>query len=360
MTTVVAEGLSKRYRIGEYRAGYETLRDTLSHTARRALRLEHVDHSLEELWALKDVSFTIDEGEVVGFIGRNGAGKSTLLKILTRITPPTEGTASIRGRVGSILEVGTGFHPELTGRENTYLNGAILGMKRREINAKFDEIVEFSGIEKFIDTPVKRYSSGMYVRLAFAVAAHLDPEVLIIDEVLAVGDYEFQQRCMGRIEDISELGADRDLRLARHAGDHAALRSRLLARRAGASWPRGRARRSSRSTSRTRPASGAEMSFELDEAPGTDVGPAPRRRGSSTRTARRSHAVDVREPVGIEIRSSCSGETGAALPEDQARQRARRGRLQRARHRRALARPRPSRAPTRAPPGSRRTSSTRA
>jgi len=206
MTTVVANGLSKRYRIGEYRAGYETLRDTLSHTVRRALRLEQVDHSLEELWALKDVSFTVEEGEVVGFIGRNGAGKSTLLKVLTRITPPTEGTASIRGRVGSILEVGTGFHPELTGRENTYLNGAILGMKRREINAKFDDIVEFSGIGKFIDTPVKRYSSGMYVRLAFAVAAHLDPEVLIIDEVLAVGDYEFQQRCMGRIEEISGSG----------------------------------------------------------------------------------------------------------------------------------------------------------
>jgi lipopolysaccharide transport system ATP-binding protein len=206
MPTVSAEGISKLYRIGEYKAGYQTLRDSLAHTARRALHLEHVDHSLEELWALKDVSFSIDEGQVVGFIGRNGAGKSTLLKILTRITPPTEGTATIRGRVGSILEVGTGFHPELTGRENTFLNGAILGMKRAEIRSKFDEIVEFSGVEKFIDTPVKRYSSGMYVRLAFAVAAHLDPEVLIIDEVLAVGDYEFQQRCMGRIEDISKSG----------------------------------------------------------------------------------------------------------------------------------------------------------
>ncbi len=206
MTAVRAEGLSKRYRIGEYRAGYETLRDTLAHAARRALRLEHVDHSLEEIWALKDVSFEISQGEVVGFIGRNGAGKSTLLKLLTQITPPTEGVATIRGRVGSILEVGTGFHPELTGRENTYLNGAILGMKRREIRDKFDEIVEFSGISKFIDTPVKRYSTGMYVRLAFAVAAHHDPEVLIIDEVLAVGDAEFQARCMGRIEEISSSG----------------------------------------------------------------------------------------------------------------------------------------------------------
>jgi lipopolysaccharide transport system ATP-binding protein len=206
MHVVTADGLSKRFRIGEYRAGYETLRDTLAHTAKRALRLEHVDHSLEEIWALKDVSFEISQGEVVGFIGRNGAGKSTLLKVLTQITPPTEGTATIRGRVGSILEVGTGFHPELTGRENVFLNGAILGMKRREIVAKFDEIMDFSGIAKFIDTPVKRYSTGMYVRLAFAVAAHLDPDVLIIDEVLAVGDAEFQARCMGRIEEISSSG----------------------------------------------------------------------------------------------------------------------------------------------------------
>ena len=202
---IVGEGVSKRYRIGEYRAGYATLRDTIVDVTKRGFRREVQAHG-EEIWALHDVSFEIDEGEVVGFIGRNGAGKSTLLKILTRITPPTSGTATIRGRVGSILEVGTGFHPELTGRENIYLNGAILGMKRREIRAKYDEIVEFSGVEKFIDTPVKRYSSGMYVRLAFAVAAHLEPEVLLIDEVLAVGDHEFQQRCMGRIEDISESG----------------------------------------------------------------------------------------------------------------------------------------------------------
>ncbi|TML23656.1 MAG: ABC transporter ATP-binding protein, partial [Actinobacteria bacterium] len=194
-TAVRAEGLSKRYRIGEYRGGYETLRDTIALGARRALRLEHRPH-YDEIWALHNVSFEVDQGEVVGFIGRNGAGKSTLLKILTRITPPTQGRAEIRGRVGSILEVGTGFHPELTGRENIYLNGAILGMSRREITRKFSQIVEFSGVEKFMDTPVKRYSTGMYVRLAFAVAAHLDPEVLIIDEVLAVGDYEFQQRCM--------------------------------------------------------------------------------------------------------------------------------------------------------------------
>ena len=312
MSTVVAEGISKRYRIGEYKAGYETLRDTLSHAARRALRLEHVDHSLEELWALKDVSFTIDEGDVVGFIGKNGSGKSTLLKILTRITPPTEGTASIRGRVGSILEVGTGFHPELTGRENTYLNGAILGMKRREIQAKFDEIVEFSGIEKFIDTPVKRYSSGMYVRLAFAVAAHLDPEVLIIDEVLAVGDYEFQQRCMGRIEDISKSGrtvlfVSHDMqaitRLCRHAywlqagqimaaGNAETVVSRYLQEASG---------------------SGAETTFDLDEAPGSDEVRllAARVVDANGETI---HAVDVREPVGIELRFVVLGPTGPLFP----------------------------------------------
>ena len=299
MTTVVAEGLSKRYRIGEYKAGYETLRDTLSHAARRALRLEHVDHSLEEIWALRDVSFSVDEGEVVGFIGRNGAGKSTLLKILTRITPPTEGSAWIRGRVGSILEVGTGFHPELTGRENTYLNGAILGMNRREIRAKFDEIIEFSGIGKFIDTPVKRYSSGMYVRLAFAVAAHLDPEVLIIDEVLAVGDYEFQQRCMGRIEDISTSG--RTVLFVSH--DMQAI-TRLCNR---AYWlhdgevrAEGAAEAVVSSYLQGASGAGAEVVFEPEEAPGSRV------RLLSARVVdaggQTMHTVDVREPLGIELR----------------------------------------------------------
>jgi lipopolysaccharide transport system ATP-binding protein len=202
---VLADGLAKRYRIGEYKAGYETLRDTVAHGARRVMRLEpRAPH--EQIWALDDVSFEVRRGDVVGFIGRNGAGKSTLLKILARITPPTRGRAEIHGRVGSILEVGTGFHPELTGRENIFLNGSILGMSRREIRRKLPQVIEFSGIPKFMDTPVKRYSTGMYVRLAFAVAAHLDPEILIIDEVLAVGDFEFQQRCMGRIEDISSSG----------------------------------------------------------------------------------------------------------------------------------------------------------
>jgi lipopolysaccharide transport system ATP-binding protein len=202
---IEAQELSKRYRIGQMQAAYGTLRDSLSRVAARLVgREEH--HERQEIWALRDVSFSVSEGEVLGVIGRNGAGKSTLLKILTRITTPTSGRAIIRGRVGSLLEVGTGFNPELTGRENVFLNGSILGMKRREIQRRFDEIVEFSGIEKFIDTPVKRYSSGMGVRLAFSVAAHLEPEILLVDEVLAVGDAEFQQRCLGRMEDLSGTG----------------------------------------------------------------------------------------------------------------------------------------------------------
>jgi lipopolysaccharide transport system ATP-binding protein len=203
--SIEADALSKRYRIGQLQAAYGTLRESLTHAAKRLTGQEHA-HGPKEIWALRDVSFKVDEGEVLGVIGRNGAGKSTLLKILTRITTPTAGRAVIRGRVGSLLEVGTGFHPELTGRENIFLNGSILGMKRREIQRKLDEIVEFSGIPKFIDTPVKRYSSGMYVRLAFSVAAHLEPEILLVDEVLAVGDAEFQQRCLGRMEDLSGTG----------------------------------------------------------------------------------------------------------------------------------------------------------
>ncbi|HEU0246201.1 MAG TPA: ABC transporter ATP-binding protein [Gaiellaceae bacterium] len=199
------EGLSKRYRIGELQSTYGTLRDSLAGAARRLVQRDHRPH-YEEIWALRDASLEVPEGQVLGVIGRNGAGKSTLLRILTRITTPTSGRAEIRGRVGSLLEVGTGFHPELTGRENVFLNGSVLGMKQREIQGKFDEIVEFAGVEQFIDTPVKRYSSGMSVRLAFAVAAHLEPEILLVDEVLAVGDAEFQRRCLGRMEDLSDSG----------------------------------------------------------------------------------------------------------------------------------------------------------
>jgi lipopolysaccharide transport system ATP-binding protein len=202
------EGLGKQYRLGGPRERYDTLRDqirkwsSLRGLLRRATRAEH----RPPFWALKDVSFEVEPGEVVGIIGRNGAGKSTLLKILSRITEPTEGAADIHGRVGSLLEVGTGFHPELTGRENVYLNGAILGMRRAEIGRKFDEIVAFAEVEKFIDTPVKHYSSGMYMRLAFAVAAHLEPEILIVDEVLAVGDAEFQKKCLGKMGDVAKSG----------------------------------------------------------------------------------------------------------------------------------------------------------
>src|SRR6059058_5926026 len=205
MTTVIhAEKLSKRYRIGE-RERYHALRDVLTRAIRSPVSLlRHSQH--ETFWALKDVSLDVREGEVLGLIGRNGAGKTTLLKILSRITRPTTGWAEIRGRVGSLLEVGTGFHPELTGRENTFLSGAVLGMSKREITCKFDEIVAFAELEKFIDTPVKYYSSGMYVRLAFAVAAHLEPEILLVDEVLAVGDLEFQKRCLGKMNDVAAEG----------------------------------------------------------------------------------------------------------------------------------------------------------
>jgi lipopolysaccharide transport system ATP-binding protein len=203
---IEAQGLSKKYRIGEMQAAYGTLRESLSHAGKRMIGREHHSAGKQEIWALKDISFQVPEGQVLGVIGRNGAGKSTLLKVLTRITTPTTGRVEIRGRVGSLLEVGTGFHGELTGRENIYLNGAILGMKRREIDQRFDAMVEFSGVEKFIDTPVKRYSSGMYVRLAFSVAAHLEPEIMLVDEVLSVGDAEFQRRCLGRMEELGSAG----------------------------------------------------------------------------------------------------------------------------------------------------------
>jgi ABC-type polysaccharide/polyol phosphate transport system ATPase subunit len=201
------EGLGKRYRIGQ-RERYHALRDVLARSAARLLRRGdgRPDPESGWIWALKDVSFEVKEGEVLGIIGRNGAGKTTLLKILARITKPTEGYAEVRGRVGSLLEVGTGFHPELTGRENVYLSGAVLGMTRREIDRKFDEIVDFAGVERFIDTPLKYYSAGMQTRLAFAVAAHLDPEVLLVDEVLAVGDLEFQRKCLGKMEEVGGSG----------------------------------------------------------------------------------------------------------------------------------------------------------
>lgn len=196
--------LGKQYRIGTVVTRYPTLREALADRVQALFHRNH--HTDETIWALRHVSFEVEHGKVLGVIGRNGAGKSTLLKILSRVTEPTEGEAEIRGRVGSLLEVGTGFHPELTGRENIYLNGAILGMKRAEIDRKFDEIVAFAEVEPFIDTPVKRYSSGMYLRLAFAVAAHLEPEILVVDEVLAVGDAEFQRKCLGKMGEVAREG----------------------------------------------------------------------------------------------------------------------------------------------------------
>jgi lipopolysaccharide transport system ATP-binding protein len=213
---IAAEGLGKKYLIGHESADQSrTLRDAISGSVRNfgrsamnMMRGEAIiaGEEIEEFWALRNLDFTIERGDVIGVIGRNGAGKSTLLKVLSRITEPSEGRVTIRGRVASLLEVGTGFHPELSGRENIFLNGAILGMTRGEIRRKFDEIVNFAEVERFLDTPVKRYSSGMYVRLAFAVAAHLEPEILIVDEVLAVGDAEFQKKCLGKMHDVAEHG----------------------------------------------------------------------------------------------------------------------------------------------------------
>jgi lipopolysaccharide transport system ATP-binding protein len=202
-----AEKLSKKYSLGAAKARYDTLRDHLVGGIKSLWQKEQrPSRDARIFWALKDVCLEIKQGEVVGIIGRNGAGKSTLLKILARITDPTFGVAEIHGRVGSLLEVGTGFHGELTGRENTYLNGAILGMTKKEIDRKFDEIVAFAEVERFVDTPVKHYSSGMYLRLAFAVAAHLEPEILLIDEVLAVGDITFQRKCLGKMSDVAQQG----------------------------------------------------------------------------------------------------------------------------------------------------------
>jgi lipopolysaccharide transport system ATP-binding protein len=204
-TVIHVEGLGKRYRVGE-RERYLALRDVLTRAFTAPFRSGQERSTRDYLWALRDVSFDVQRGEVVGLIGRNGAGKTTLLKILSRITRPTAGFAEIHGRVASLLEVGTGFHPELTGRENVFLSGAVLGMKRGEIVRKFDEIVDFAGVDRYIDTPLKHFSTGMQMRLAFAVAAHLEPEILFVDEVLAVGDLEFQKKCLGKMQEVSKSG----------------------------------------------------------------------------------------------------------------------------------------------------------
>src|ERR1039458_3159260 len=205
---IEVRGIGKRYHLGaagDRQYSYKSLRDILADVPRKLFR-RHEAKAPPTFWALKDISFDVAEGEVVGLIGRNGAGKSTFLKVLSRVTDPTEGRILLHGRIGSLLEVGTGFHPELTGRENIYLNGAILGMKRADMKRKFDDILAFAEVERFIDTPVKRYSSGMYVRLAFAVAAHLEPEILLVDEVLAVGDANFQKKCLGKMGEVAHKG----------------------------------------------------------------------------------------------------------------------------------------------------------
>jgi lipopolysaccharide transport system ATP-binding protein len=299
VTSIEVTDLSKKYQIGKMQDAYATLRDTVAHGTRRIIRREHAPPK-EEIWALKDVSFSVEQGEVLGVIGKNGAGKSTLLKILTRITTPTEGQAVIRGRVGSLLEVGTGFHPELTGRENVFLNGSVLGMTRKEIRRKLDDIVDFSGVEKFLDTPVKRYSSGMYVRLAFSIAAHFEPEVLLVDEVLAVGDAEFQRRCLGRMEDLSREGrtvvfVSHNMQVLARLCDRALLLERGEVTQDGPSE--------------------AVVAHYLQAVTGTgsrrvwpDLDGAPGGKWARLREARVvdgagdvASAIDVRRPVGIEI-----------------------------------------------------------
>ena len=298
-TAITAEGLSKRYRIGQLQGAYGTLRDSLAAATRRAVHRDHDPHE-RDIWALRDVTFDVAQGEVLGIVGRNGAGKSTLLKILTRIATPTEGRAEIRGRVGSLLEVGTGFHPELTGRENVFLNGSILGMKHREIVSKFDEIVEFAGVDTFLDTPVKRYSSGMSVRLAFAVAAHLEPEVLLVDEVLAVGDAEFQRRCLGRMEDLSQSGRT-VLFVSHNMQAVAQLSDRAIWLERGEIVQEGRGADVVAQYLQAGYGAGSSKEWaNLETAPGNDLV-----RIRSVRVVQNGQeraAVDVRRPVGVEIR----------------------------------------------------------
>jgi lipopolysaccharide transport system ATP-binding protein len=296
---IQAQGLSKRYQIGELHSAYGTLRESLASGTRRLLHFEHRPHD-QDMWALKEVSFELQEGGVLGVIGRNGAGKSTLLRILTRITTPTEGRATIRGRVGSLLEVGTGFHPELTGSENVYLNGSVLGMKRKEIAKKFPDIVEFAGVERFIDTPVKRYSSGMSVRLAFAVAAHLEPEVLLVDEVLAVGDAEFQRRCLGRMEDMSQSG--RTVVFVSHQMQALAqLCDRAIQLEAGQIMDDGPAGEVVARYLQSVGGTGASRSWPDPETAPGDGNVLLRSIRVVDESGQLVDAVDVREPVGIEI-----------------------------------------------------------
>jgi lipopolysaccharide transport system ATP-binding protein len=296
---VRAEGLSKQYRLGQYRQAYQTLREELVRAAHVLRRRDRDANGHGTIWALEDVSFEVEQGEVVGIIGRNGAGKTTLLRILSRITEPTRGYAELRGRLGSLLEVGTGFHPELTGRENIFLNGAILGMKRGEVARKLDEIVEFAGVAKFIDTPVKRYSSGMYVRLAFSVAAHLEPEILIVDEVLAVGDAEFQRRSLGRMETIGKSGRT-VLFVSHNMATVTRLCQRAILLEGGHVVLDGPSDQVTAHYLHTGTGTSAHRTWPLDGAPGDDL---VRLRSVRVvdRDGKAAETVDVRHDVGIEV-----------------------------------------------------------
>ncbi len=291
-------GLSKRFRIGARDEIYRTLRESLMRAISAPFR-RHAPTEAELVWALRDVSFDVAPGEVLGVVGRNGAGKSTLLKVLSRITPPTRGRAEIRGRVGALLEVGTGFHPELTGRENVYLSGAILGMRRREIARRFDEIVAFAEVDRYIDTPIKHYSSGMHLRLAFAVAAHLEPEVLLVDEVLAVGDAAFQRKCLGRMRDEAMRG-----RTVLFVSHNMAAVTQLCSRAIWLDGGRVRLDGSPQDVVQRYLAEGAELQSErrwpdVAKAPGDDrvrlVGARVLQRGAAP------NVVDINQPTAIEM-----------------------------------------------------------
>jgi lipopolysaccharide transport system ATP-binding protein len=305
-------GLRKQYRIGVAPGAfsYRTLRDAIADTLTSPFRGKAEDASY--IWALDGVDLQIDAGEVVGLIGRNGAGKSTLLKILSRITRPTEGEADLFGRVGSLLEVGTGFHPELTGRENIYLNGAILGMRRDEIRRKFDDIVDFSGVAKFIDTSVRHYSSGMYVRLAFAVAAHLEPEILLVDEVLAVGDAAFQRQCLGKMQDVSRSGRT-VIFVSHNMPAVTRLCSRALLLSAGRVVDDGAADAVVARYLASALGTSAERSWEAGSAPGNESV-----RVRSIRVVDDAldtvDTIDVRRQVGIEVTLEILGRTRAFVP----------------------------------------------
>lgn len=293
--------VGKQFRIGEARPSFPTLRDALTSAARRvfAPARSRRRRPAEMFWALRNVSFDVEEGEVIGIVGGNGAGKSTLLKVLSRITAPTEGRVEIHGRVGSLLEVGTGFHPELSGRENTFLNGAILGMTRREVERKFDEIVAFAEVDRFIDTPVKHYSSGMYLRLAFAVAAHLEPEILIVDEVLAVGDAAFQKKCLGKMDDVARQGRT-VLFVSHNLLAVESLCTRAIRLRAGVLADQGTARDVVARYLRESVAELTERVWEPMSAPGNEL-LRLRRAAVRPESGAPSDAIDVRTAFSIEV-----------------------------------------------------------